>query len=891
MFFPATRLLLVLCLLAVCRAQERPSESAPAPAAPAEPSPTAEPQPETPPPTAASQAEQQRLELNLLGQTDAASGESRRNENVQFNLIDRNAMRELNTRVGATATPIEQFHADRDYFGGEYGRPATSPLHLPPASGAALHGALWETHSNNLFRARSFFQAGPVQPATENDYGFQFGSKLFGPAHVSLEGSQQKLRGFVNGNVLVPLPGERTPLTTDPFLRALVTRWLAAYPAQAPNRTDIDPRALNTNAPQKINTNALGSRIDLPLSAKDSLGLHYQFTNQQVDAFQLVAGQNPDTDTHSHTAVLTWTRSFSPSTVANFSAGFERVTTLIRPEPNAVGPSVNVGKVLLDLGPSPPIPIIRAQNKFRGAAAFQQVRGSHHLSFGGELLRTQVNGREQDGERGIITFGDDFGRDAITNLRLGTPTRYTLSLGNTHRGFRTWNPSLYAEDSWRPTANLTLQAGLRYEPMTRPVEVNHLDTLPFGCDCNNLAPRFGFAWRLPGERGVLRAAYGVQYGEIYETSYSQVRMSPPGSYRVVAGAPDLRNPLGGLTLADIGPGFRSGLFDVSARLRTPYSHQYNLTWERSLGGSVHLQLGYVGSRTFKLFQMWFDNRAHPVAGIPQTSATINDRRPDPSALEIFRILNSSNAYFDAARVSVTVPQWHGLSLDVSYWFSKSIDLGNDYTSTLGGTDARQGRSQSDRDVHRDLKGLSLFDQPHALLIRGSYDTPALTPFPAWTRRLVGRWTLSGVFLLKNGTPFQVESGSDGPGFGNVDGQGSDRVNLVDPSVLGRTIGNPDTSQLLLPRAAFAFVAPTDDRGNLGRDTFRRGKIANVNAALERTWRPAQEWSLQFRAESLNFFNTPQFAEPNFNLASPSFGAITNTLNDGRAFRFRLRLQF
>jgi hypothetical protein len=36
---------------------------------------------------------QQRLQLNLLGQTDTEGGESRRNENVQLNLIDRNAMR------------------------------------------------------------------------------------------------------------------------------------------------------------------------------------------------------------------------------------------------------------------------------------------------------------------------------------------------------------------------------------------------------------------------------------------------------------------------------------------------------------------------------------------------------------------------------------------------------------------------------------------------------------------------------------------------------------------------------------------------------------------------------------------------------------------------------
>ena len=96
---------------------------------------------------------------------------------------------------------------------------------------------------------------------------------------------------------------------------------------------------------------------------------------------------------------------------------------------------------------------------------------------------------------------------------------------------------------------------------------------------------------------------------------------------------------------------------------------------------------------------------------------------------------------------------------------------------------------------------------------------------------------------------------------------------------------------MLPRSAFAFIALTDERGNLGRNTLRRGKIANVNAAIERRWRFPHDRTLVFRAESNNFFNTPQFAEPNYNLISPSFGAITNTLNDGRVFRLRLQFQF
>jgi hypothetical protein len=147
-------------------------------------------------------------------------------------------------------------------------------------------------------------------------------------------------------------------------------------------------------------------------------------------------------------------------------------------------------------------------------------------------------------------------------------------------------------------------------------------------------------------------------------------------------------------------------------------------------------------------------------------------------------------------------------------------------------------------------------------------------------------------LLKSGTPFTVDAGSDGPGFGNVDGSEGDRPNVVDPSVLGRTIGNPDTSVRLLPRSAFRFIrAPLEMAGNLGRNTFRKGKIANLNASLGRTWTLPQDWNMTIRAEAINLSNTPQFAEPGLSLTAPNFGQITNTLNDGRTFRFLLRLGF
>jgi hypothetical protein len=51
--------------------------------------------------------------LNLLG-TDAAPARGRRNENLQFNLIDNNALKEAQLSAGTNATIVSQFQPERN---------------------------------------------------------------------------------------------------------------------------------------------------------------------------------------------------------------------------------------------------------------------------------------------------------------------------------------------------------------------------------------------------------------------------------------------------------------------------------------------------------------------------------------------------------------------------------------------------------------------------------------------------------------------------------------------------------------------------------------------------------------------------------------------------------
>jgi len=819
---------------------------------------------------------------NLLGKVNTQAGEARRNENVFITAIDNNAQKESNVRVGMTATAITEFNSSSRFYGAEFGISPTNPIHLAIAKPQnALHGNLYWSHANSVLAARSFFQVGGVLPARENTLGARLSAPLWRNAFLSLDGAHDSKSGFVNGNILIPRPQERSCLSPDTSICAIINRFFNAWPNQEPNRPDIETRMLNTNAPQAIDTTNASARLDQTLGKHRFTGRH-AWTHQQVDAFQLVAGQNPDTTTKSHDARLNWTWVKSARTNIDATGGFVRNRTLLVPEPNAVGPQVQIGTAFDKLGPGSSIPVDRIQNRYRLANRIQHQFAKHTLSVGGEYSRLQFNGREASSIRGNLFFRNDFGNDAITNFRRGLVSRFSFALGGLDRGFRRNEWAGFIQDNWRVSQSLNISAGLRFQPQTSIREVNQLNTIPFKCDCNNFGPNLGIAWRLPRHLGIFRTSYSTQHGDIPPASLQQVRWNPPAFQKIENQAPPLLDLLSGITFS---PNGRAIVVVIPKDVQTPYAHQYSASWQLPLSDKLgRLEISYIGSRTWKLLYLQYNNRAVPIPGIPQTTATINDRRPDKRYFDHRILSNFPRAYYDAGKITYTLASRRGLTLDTSYWFSKAIDTGATFVNIAAGDDAMQGHSQMATNIGADLRGLSNFHQTHAALNRLSYQLP-------YHHSLVRNWRASTVFIAKSGTPFTVITGSDGPGLGNVDGVSGDRPNLLNPDILGNTISHPDLAATLLPRSAFANIRPTDERGNLGVNTFVRAGFRNLNASIERRFTLNQDRAIAFRAESINALNTPQFAEAVADLSNPAFGKITNTLNDGRTFRFSFSLEF
>ena len=815
---------------------------------------------------------------------------AQRNENKAIFQIDNNALKEANVRLGDNVTAIPEPPVELNHYATEHGQPpGESPVLRGVPALPEWHGELFWWHQNSVFNARTFFQAGDVKPSRRNGYGVRFTSGAGKLGFLTLNANQTKIRGMVNGNVLVPLASERTPLATDPAIRAIVSKFLAAYPNELPNRPDFDPRALNTNAPQRVDQIQGDARLDRDIRSAGRLSLLHTLSRRRVDAFQLVAGQNPDTEIHSHRSRLSYRHSVSAATEAAFGFAFTRTMSVLKPEPNAVGPRVRMGFQIEQLGPNSEFPIDRAQNSFRwgGIVTHQAGGGRHALTAGGDLFRYQLNGIETSNQRGYLQFTNNFGRSAIENFRLGTPSSYEVTVGEAARGFRNWLGSIYFSDRWRVRPRLQIFYGLRYSVETSPVEVQGRNQVPYGCDCNNFSPRLSVAIG-PVGGWVARTSYTVSFAQIPPVTFQQTRNNPPLVRTIQVQSPSLLNPLAGVDLNN--PNVRYSPLLLSPDLVAPYVHQYNFTLEKKFQDRYQVRLGYIGSRTFKTINSFVMNRAEPVPGVALTTETVNQRRPDPRFSEVYHVVNGGIAYLDAAQASLDMPHWKGVVWGARYTFGKAIDQGADYSGTAANDDLTTSRSQWQYNSFGDKKGLSIFDSTHALQIHYSYELPAAASPQNWLSRIVNGWQVSGATLVKSGTPLTLYIGSDAPGFGNVDGGPSDRPNILDPSILGMAITDPNTSPQVLRRDRFAYITPGQPRGSLGRGTFRKSGIANFNTALTKQWRSSgrREWTALLRAETYNLTNHPQFDEPQRNYSSPSFGRITNTLNDGRVMQVSLR---
>jgi hypothetical protein len=435
---------------------------------------------------------------------------------------------------------------------------------------------------------------------------------------------------------------------------------------------------------------------------------------------------------------------------------------------------------------------------------------------------------------------------------------------------------------------------------------------------NSIAPRIGFAWQfLPGSSSTaLRGGYGIYYSRpTGQAFYQNVFGAPYSVFRLNAGTanagatfqapfaqpfptPDsfplfpAYSPTSTTTIYAVAPGFRPAIIQ-----------QYSLNVESELHEGWLLEIGYVGTRGTHLVRQRSLNQAlaasadNPIRGVTtNTVADIPLRVPilgvPPDSLQ--EMESEGSSWYNGLEASMTRRLSRGLQFLASYTFSKTLDTdGADINSTSSGNALTLG----DQNSPHQRWGRASFDRTHRFIFSATWVLPS--PKSGISRSVFSNWFLSAIATLQSGSALTIANTNST----NVFGISEDRAQLssvcsTGPLVRGGSVESKLNSYFIPSCFTSPPVIGADGIGtafgNSSTGIVDGPGQENVDFALSKSvalrW-PHEKGSLQFRAEFFNLLNHPQFANPDSNFASPTFGVISSTSVSARVGQLALRFAF
>jgi len=440
----------------------------------------------------------------------------------------------------------------------------------------------------------------------------------------------------------------------------------------------------------------------------------------------------------------------------------------------------------------------------------------------------------------------------------------------------------------------------------------------YGNGQNTVAPRVGFAWQfLPGANGfVLRGGYGLYYSRPSgQAFYQNVFGTPFSEFRLNAGlanaAATFEAPFPQpFPTPESFPSFpaysatsSTTIYSVAPGFRPTMSQQYSLNVQAELHSGWLLEVGTVGTRGIHLVRQRSLNQAllaspsNPIRGMTtNTVANISSRVPIPGIPpdSLVEMESEGSSWYNGLEVSLTKRMNHGLQFLASYTFSKTLDTdGADINSTSSGNALTLG----DQNSPGQRWGRASFDRTHRFVFSEIWAIPG--PASGMRREFFGGWILSTVLTIQSGTALTIANTN----ANNVLGISEDRAELSGNCSKSQLVtGGPVSSKLSSYFNAACFTAPPvvgadgigTAFGNSGTGIVDGPGQANLDLAVSKAmalaW-PHEKGSLELHAEFFNAFNHPQFANPDTNLASPTFGVISSTAVNARVGQLALRFSF
>lgn len=567
-----------------------------------------------------------------------------------------------------------------------------------------------------------------------------------------------------------------------------------------------------------------------------------------------------------------------------------------------------------EFGDRPNDPFIYDVQNLQFQGTIIASRGSHGLKFGFDSIRSNYVETDVRNVRGDFRFrgrntnpaanSTSTGFRSFADFLLGLPDSTQRQLDSTPADLVGWQHALFIQDDWRIHPRLTLNLGLRYEMQTALTEkenrisnfvpglgevVSGDPRLPKGLvdpDRNNIGPRLGFAWRpTDGNRLVIRGGAGIYYSlETFNPIRQQLAVKAPFvSREQYSRDANNRTLLSFSNPYPTGRGAVDGVstpFGLQVDYQTPELYQYNLTLERELMRDLAIEIGYVGSQGRHLGRRYNLNQPR-VIGLSATNTPVTER-PYPQYGDIQYQTQTASSSYNALQVAARRRSAGGLTMLVSYTFSRAID---DASSTNNSTTGTQKFPQNVYNLAAE-RGLADFHRQHQFAASFNYDLPFGegrhwgAGMKGLSQAVFGGWQVNGIVTVLSGRPFTPQYAAADVGQQRPDRVGDPRANI--PAGLAF---NP---------AAFARPQAADDGdfyGNAGRNILIGPGFQNVDLSLFKTFTLKSRLRLQFRTEVFNILNHPNFQVPVFLLDNTNVGTYTSTASNAREMQFALKLLF
>jgi hypothetical protein len=771
----------------------------------------------------------------------------------------------------ASIDSIQEFRVYTNSFSAEYGQALAGVVNLITKSGTnGFHGGVFEYFRNEKLDARNYFNV-PPSPKPEyrlNQFGGNLGGRIirdklffFG----NYEGIRQ--RSGKTQSTFVPTAAFRT--TVDPAVKPVLD--MLPLPNGPVSPSDARLGAYTRSVADPLTENTGSIKVDYNINSNDRLSFRYNGNKNLTQTYFGVAqGQLQTARGFLQLAKLNETHVFTPRLLIETAFAFNRAH--IDPRAAETADVLNFPIVALGSGSAGVGPglfdLKVANNSYNVIETASYATGRNQIRFGAQIIRNQDN--KELAFQKTVTYQvlDDFARNSPTSI--GT-------LGQPRAGMRNTYYHFFVQDDLQVSRKLTINAGLRYQYDTTPTEshgrIANFDFTkgaldPVGSSLldapkGNLAPRLGIAYT-PSTSGktVIRGAFGIFYAtlnaafaqnvpnNISQQSFSLTRQQLPS--------------LVGFPFPSIASfGGVASFTALPKNFQTAYTEQWNLNIQQGIGSSSMVQVAYIGNRGLHIDGPSRNmNRLFPGSSL----------RPYPNLGNISFYTDSLVSNYNALQTSFRTRFRHGLTFNANYTWAHSIDDAPTlFASFSDDAHFRADYGNADGDVRQILQ----FDY--------IYEIPKVPAIPD----VIGRgWQVNGITVVRTGFPLTgMSCGCDPLQVGSF----TSRPDLI-TGVPVRPAGyNEPNNQLNLA----AFTAPPVGRiGNLGRNVLYGPGAVNFDFSLFKTFHINERHSVEFRAETFNIFNTPQFGNPSANITAPaSFGKSLSTITTSSGFATNRQMQF